>query len=380
MSETLPDPSVRPLFIGSEIYRGSSYGSRHPLAIPRVSSVIDLCRALGWLEGESYIDSPRATPEELARFHDPDYVAAVLQVEASQEADAFQKQRYNLGVNGNPVYPEIFRRPATAAGASILAGRLLSKGGIVHSPASGTHHALRDRASGFCYFNDPVLAILSLLDQGIERVFYLDVDAHHGDGVQIAFEQEPRVFTLSIHEDGRWPMRSEIGTGGLLDRGGGQARNLPVPPGFNDSELEFLMESAVLPLIDTFEPQAIVLQCGCDALADDPLSRLDLSNLALWRVVRQVMGLAPRLFVTGGGGYNPWSVARCWSGVWATLNRFEVPGILPPQAERLLRELTWRHSKGRNPPEAWFTTLADRPRPGPVRPEVRGLAPSVLTA
>jgi acetoin utilization protein AcuC len=140
------------------------------------------------------------------------------------------------------------------------------------------------------------------------------------------------------------------------------------------------MESAVLPLIGAFEPEAVVLQCGCDALADDPLSRLDLSNLALWRVVRQVMGLAPRLFVTGGGGYNPWSVARCWSGVWATLNRFEIPDPLPVEAERLLRELTWRHSKGRNPPEAWFTTMADRPRPGPVRPEVRGLAPSVLTA
>jgi len=380
MPQSLPDPRERPLFIGSEIYRGSSYGSRHPLAIPRVSSVIDLCRALGWLPDAAYLDSPRATPEELARFHDPDYVAAVLKVEAAQEADAFQKQRYNLGVNGNPVYPEVFRRPATAAGASLLAGRLLAKGGIVHSPASGTHHALRDRASGFCYFNDPVLAILSLLDQGVERVFYLDVDAHHGDGVQIAFEQEAKVFTLSIHEDGRWPMRAETGLGGLSDRGGGQARNLPVPPGFNDSELDFLMEAAVLPLIGAFEPEAIVLQCGCDGLDDDPLSRLALSNLALWRVVRQVRGLAPRLFVTGGGGYNPWSVARCWSGVWAVLNRFEIPGHLPVDAQGVLRHLTWRHSKGRNPPEAWFTTLADPPRPGPIRPEVRALAPRVLAA
>jgi acetoin utilization protein AcuC len=380
MPQTLPDPRERPLFIGSEIYRGSSYGSRHPLAIPRVSSVIDLCRALGWLPEEAYLDSPRATPEELARFHDPDYVAAVLKVEAAQEADAFQRQRYNLGVNGNPVYPEVFRRPATAAGASVLAGKLLAKGGIVHSPASGTHHALRDRASGFCYFNDPVLAILSLLDQGVERVFYLDVDAHHGDGVQIAFEKEPRAFTLSVHEEGRWPMRGDAALGGLSDRGGGQARNLPVPPGFNDSELDFLMEAAVLPLIGEFEPEAIVLQCGCDGLSDDPLSRLELSNLALWRVVRQVRGLAPRLFVTGGGGYNPWSVARCWSGVWAVLNSFEIPERLPAEAQGLLRGLSWRHSKGRNPPDAWFTTLADSPRAGPVRPEVRRLAPRVLAA
>jgi acetoin utilization protein AcuC len=198
--------------------------------------------------------------------------------------------------------------------------------------------------------------------------------------VQAAFAQEPRVFTLSLHEAGRWPMKGEAGPGSLADRGGGQARNLPVPPGFNDSELSFLLEAAVLPLIGTFEPEAIVLQCGCDGLADDPLSRLELSNLALWRVVKAVKGQAPRLFVTGGGGYNPWAVARCWSGVWASLNGFPIPERLPEEAEALLRALSWRHSKGRNPPEAWFTSLADGPRPGPIRPELRAMAAEVLAA
>ncbi len=374
----MPDPREAPVMIGSEIYRSSSYGSRHPLAIPRVSTVIDLCRALSWLPEERYIDSPRANAAELARFHDPDYVAAVQQVELRQQADAEQKQRYNLGVAGNPIYPEVFRRPATAAGASLLAGKLLRRGGIVHSPAGGTHHARADRASGFCYFNDPVLAVLSLLDNGCGRVFYLDVDAHHGDGVQLAFEQEPRVFTLSIHENGRWPMKPEDPFGSLQDRGGGQARNLPVPPGFNDSEMAYLLEAAVLPLIEAFEPDALVLQCGCDGLEDDPLSRLGLSNLALWRVVRAVRRLAPRLLVLGGGGYNPWAVGRCWTGVWAQLNDQPVPDRLPPEAEEVLRGLSWRHSKGRNPPGAWFTTLADQPRVGPVREEVRRLAHAVL--
>ncbi|MGD1879126.1 MAG: acetoin utilization protein AcuC [Kiloniellaceae bacterium] len=368
---------MRTRFIGSEIYRRSTYGGRHPLAIPRVSTCMDLCRALGWLPGEVYIDSPRATPAELARFHDPVYIDAVQRAEADQGLPAEEQARFNLGRNGNPIYPEVFRRPATACGASILAGRTLANApGVIYSPAGGTHHGRPDRASGFCYFNDPVLAILALLDGGIERVFYLDVDAHHGDGVQDAFHDDPRVFTLSIHEDARWPMKGE-GIGSAGDRAGGMARNLPVPEGFNDSEMDFLMEAAVLPLIGSFAPQAVVLQCGADALEEDPLSKLALSNGALWRVVARVKDLAPRVLVLGGGGYNPWSVGRAWAGVWATLNDFAVPDRLPPAAEAVLRALAWRHSRGRNPPDAWFTTLADAPRPGPLRDAVRALAVSV---
>src|SRR5690606_2095621 len=147
----------------------------------------------------------------------------------------------------------------------------------VYSPAGGTHHGQPDRASGFCYFNDPAVAILRLLDRGVGRVFYLDLDGHHGDGVQAACHNEPRVFTLSIHEAGRWPMQSARagregaesggwGPGSLGDRAGGAARNLPVPPGFNDSELAWLVEAAVLPLIARFAPEVLVVQCGADAL------------------------------------------------------------------------------------------------------------------
>ena len=369
-----------PRFIGSEIYRRSTYGGRHPLAIPRVSTCIDLCRALGWLADAVYVDSPRATPEELARFHDPLYIDAVRRAERAQQLAPEEQLRFNLGRNGNPIYPEVFRRPATACGASILAGKLLAAApGVIHSPAGGTHHGRPDQASGFCYFNDPVLGILAMLDGGLTRVFYLDVDAHHGDGVQAAFHDDPRVFTLSIHENDRWPMNA--GTlGGVDDRAGGLARNLPVPADFNDSELDFLMEQAVLPLIEDFAPQAVVLQCGADGLAEDPLSKLALSNGALWRVVARVKGLAPRLLVLGGGGYNPWSVGRAWAGVWATLNGFEIPARLPAAAEAVLRALEWRHSRGRNPPQAWFTTLADPPRAGPLRPAVRALAERVREA
>ncbi|MEQ8357637.1 MAG: acetoin utilization protein AcuC [Kiloniellaceae bacterium] len=371
---------MAPRFIGSDIYRRSTYGSRHPLAIPRVSTCIDLCRALGWLPDSAYIDSPMATPEQLSRFHAPDYIDAVQRAEAAQALAPQEQNRFNLGRNGNPIYGEVFRRPATACGASILAGRMLAEApGIIHSPAGGTHHGRPDQASGFCYFNDPALGILAMLDGGLTRVFYLDVDAHHGDGVQAAFHDDPRVFTLSIHEDRRWPMDGgRIGSVG--DRAGGAARNLPVPEGFNDTELDFLMTAAVLPLIEGFAPQALVLQCGVDGLAEDPLSKLVLSNGALWRVVARVRDLAPRLLVLGGGGYNPWSVGRAWAGVWATLNGFDIPARLPGAAEAVLRTLEWRHSRGRNPPEAWFTTLADAPRGGPLRPEVRALARQVLAA
>ncbi|MBP2314545.1 acetoin utilization protein AcuC [Azospirillum soli] len=360
--------SIPPLFIGSEIYRGSSYGPKHPLAIPRVSTAIDLSRAMGWLPDEVYIDSPMASPQELARFHTPDYIDALHRAEAAQRVDPETGERYNLGRLENPIFPEMYRRPATAVGSALLAARILAErpAGIVYSPASGTHHARPGRASGFCYFNAPVLGILALLDEGIERVCYVDLDAHHGDGVEEAFAHDDRVLTISVHEEGRWPF-----TGKAEDRAGGVARNLPVPPGFNDTEMAYLLENAILPLGRAFRPQVVVIQTGSDALAEDPLSRLELSNGALWDAVRALMGLAPRLLVVGGGGYNPWSVGRCWAGVWATLNGID-PAVPPTlEAERVLRALTWSRAAGRNPPEHWFTTLADAPRPGPVRDAVR---------
>jgi acetoin utilization protein AcuC len=134
----------------------------------------------------------------------------------------------------------------------------------------------------------------------------------------------------------------------------------------------------VVPLGRALAPDAVVLQCGADALADDPLSRLGLSNRALWRVVEAVMELAPRVLVLGGGGYNPWSVARCWAGVWATLNRIGIPDSLPPDAVAVLSEITWSRAAGRNPPAHWSCTIADQPRFGPIRETVRAAAALVM--
>jgi acetoin utilization protein AcuC len=364
----------RPLFIGNEIYRTSRYGARHPLSIPRVSTTMDLVRAMGWLDERCYIDSPRATPDQLARFHDRDYIEAVRRAETDQRLDVAARERFNLGRMENPIFPEIFRRPATAAGGSILSGRLLAEHeGVIYHPAGGTHHGRRDRASGFCYFNDPVLAILTMLDHGMGRVYYADLDAHHGDGVQDAFAEDDRVLTVSVHEGARWPF-----TGPADDRAGGMARNLPVPAGLNDSEMDWIVERALMPLGRAFAPDVVVIQCGADALADDPLSRLELSNRALWAAVGRLATLASRVLVLGGGGYNPWSVGRCWAGVWAVLNGID-PDVPPTEAaETVLRALTWNRSQGRNPPEHWFTTIADSPRPGPVRDEIRQVVARVL--
>ena len=369
----LPDPRDRPVFIGSEIYRGSTYGPKHPLAIPRVSTVTDLVRAMGWLDEAVFVAAPMASVAEVTRFHAPDYVAALRRAEETQVVSEADRARYRIGAEGNPVYREIFRRPMTSAGGVMLAARLSLPGGVVYCPGGGTHHGRPDRASGFCYLNDPVLGILTWLDAGLRRVVYLDIDAHHGDGVQDAFAEDDRVLTISVHEAGRWPH-----TGLAEDRAGGAARNFPVPAGFNDSELRVLLDEAFLPLIARHRPEAIFLQCGADALEEDPLAKLSLSNNAHWGVVQAVRGLAPRLIVTGGGGYNPYTVGRCWAGVWAVLNDIAIPPRTTPAAEQVLRSLSYNRAAGRNPPEHWFTTLRDTPREGTVRPEIWRLAAGAL--
>lgn len=357
-----------PLFIGHEIFRHSSYGAAHPLRVPRVSTVIDLSRAMGWLPKTQYITSPRAKPAALIHWHTPDYVAALQRVEAMQQATDKDRGRHAIGSPNNPVFPEIFRRPATAAGGSILAGELLRDGGVIYNPAGGTHHGMPDRANGFCYLNDPVLAMQSLRHHGVRRIAYVDIDAHHPDGVEVGFAGDRECLMISVHEDGLWPR-----TGAIDNDAGGNAFNLPVPRGFNDSEMALVCTELILPKVAQFRPDAIVLLCGADGVDEDPLSHLSLSNNAQLDVLRDLMGMAPRLLVLGGGGYNPWSVGRLWAQVWGTLNGHQIPEIVPNQAEMVLRALKFEgNRRGKNPPEHWFTTLRDQPREGPIREAVKG--------
>ena len=357
---------MTPLLLGSDIYRGSSYGTWHPLRVPRVSTVLDLTRAMGWLPAAQFRTSPRAKPAALSVWHTPAYLAALQHAEVSGAVDEASRARHGLGTVSNPVFPEMFRRPATGAGASLLAGELLRDGGRIHNPGGGTHHGMPDRANGFCYLNDAVLGILSLKRAGAVRVAYVDIDAHHMDGVEYAFADDPDTLLISTHEEKRWPF-----TGLIEDAGVGQTFNLPLPRGLNDSEMALARDRLMLPAVEHFAPDAIVLQCGADAVDEDPLSRLALSNNAHWDLLAALMQLAPRFLLLGGGGYNPWSVGRLWSGNWAVLSGQDIPDRLPPEAEAVLRNLRFDgNSRGRNPPEHWFTTLRDAPHIGPVRAEV----------
>ncbi|MBJ6370537.1 acetoin utilization protein AcuC [Sedimentitalea arenosa] len=355
-----------PVFIGSNVYRGSSYGGSHPLAIPRVPTVTDLCRALGWLPPDSYRTSPRAKPQALTTFHTADYIAALQRAEERQQVDDTTRRRHGLGTVSNPVYPQMYRRPATSAGGVLMAAEMIARGGVAYVPGGGTHHGMADRANGFCFLNDPVLGILHLRALGLRRIIYVDIDAHHCDGVEEALAGMKDLRIVSIHEEGRWPF-----TGALTDTAGGIAFNLPVPRELNDTEYDLILDRFLLPAVDSFRPDAIVLQCGADALLEDPLSRLALSNTCHWRTVAALAAMTNRYLVLGGGGYNPWSVGRCWAGVWATLAGHDIPETLPDRAQQVLRALTWTRGKQRTPPAAWMRSLRDPSRPGAIRPEIR---------
>jgi acetoin utilization protein AcuC len=362
-----------PVFVGHEIYRQPAYGTNHPLAIPRVERVIDLCRALGWLTPEEFCASPRASVAELRRFHAPEYIAALERATQAGKVDAQTRERFGIGTMENPLFPGLFERASTCVGGSLRAAELALAGRIAFHPAGGTHHGRADRASGFCYFNDPALTVLRLLDLGVERLLYVDLDAHHCDAVQDAFANDARVWTISLHEQGRWPY-----TGALSDTAGGRACNLPVPTKFSDAELRLLLADVILPLGKRLAPEAVVMVCGADALAGDPLSAMALSNAALWSAAVEIAALAPAAVVLGGGGYNPWTVARYWAGLWGTLSGRKPPAILPPAAREVFQGLECDLIDAEDVSPLWVTTLADALSEAPVRREIEALRDDAL--
>ncbi len=359
---------MQPRFIGAGVLRLPVFKAPHPLAVPRAMLAKDLCESLGWLRPEQYIEAPMADAAALMRFHTADYVAALQRAEEEQDLPEDLRQRFRIGADANVIHPAVFRRPATAVGGALLAAQLTETGGVVYAPGVGNHHGQPDRASGFCFVNDVVLGILQWRRLGVRRVAYLDLDAHHGDGVETAFADDADVCTISVHEAGRWP---RTGTASAPERG---VHNFPVPAGFNDSEMRYLLNAAILPLLRAHGAEAIFLLPGADALADDPMAKLALSNNALWEAVTALKDVAPRLVVGGGGGYNPYALARCWAGIWALLNDITIPDVLPEPAQAVLRTVAYFRSAGRNPPPAWLTTLRDAPHEGLVRDEVRRLA------
>ena len=360
-----------PIFVGSEAFRRAAFGDNHPLNIIRHSAVMDLARLLGWLSDENFRACGPASVDQLLEFHDRAYVKALQHADASGKVKREVRDLYQIGTLENPLFEGVFDRAARTVGGSILAAELALEGHTVFHPSGGTHHGRADRASGFCYFNDPVFAINTFLDAGLEQVYYVDLDAHHGDGVELAFFDEQRVTTLSIHEDYRWPYS---GTASYPKQ---RAFNIPVPKGCNDSELEHLMEHAVLPLAAGSQAEALVVCCGADCLAGDPLSTMMLSNVALWRAVDQLLELGLPTVIVGGGGYNPWTVTRYWTGLWGRISGQEIPEQLPQPAADLLRGMECDLVDEEDVDVGWYGTIADSPNPGPVRDSVKSLAAGI---
>jgi acetoin utilization protein AcuC len=213
-----------------------------------------------------------------------------------------------------------------------------------------------------------VFAIATLLEKGCERVFYLDLDAHHGDGVEEAFFENTNVTTLSIHEDYRWPYS------GLSSYPRAAAYNLPVPQGFNDSEFDYLLQRNVLPMIAAVNPDALVVCCGADCLAGDPLSGMQLSNVALWQAVEVLVDLDLPTVILGGGGYNPWTLTRYWTGIWGRITGRIIPNELPAAAIELLSSMECDLVDDEDVDPAWMTSLADSPYVREVRDRIKSLA------
>ena len=343
--------NLPPVLIGSPIFERPGYNPNHPLSISRVGPVITICRSLKWLNFDNYFEGTAASIEKLTTFHDSAYLKALMHATTTQTVSTDVREKFRFGTMENPVFEGLFERVATSVGGSILAAQKALEGRIAFHPAGGTHHGRPDRASGFCYSNDPVFAIRELLESGLKRIAYIDLDAHHGDGVEDTFIDDDRVLTISIHEENRWP-----GTGLTHSQ---NARNFPLPKGAGDFDLRSIFKTEILPELRHYAPQAVVVTCGADVLRGDPLSSLTMSNLALWRIITTLAHMTPHAVILGGGGYNPWTTIRYWTGLWGHLNGFPIPSKLPDAAIKVLQSCTCDLVDDEDIDPLWFSTLID---------------------
>ena len=322
---------MKTALIYTDDYARYDYGPGHPLRMERLRLTYDLIDAYGLTRLPAAQVFPPEKPDDewILRYHSPEYLE-ILRA-ASGGLAVPEAYRFGLGPGDNPVFPGMYDAAALAVGGSLLAARLVASGEVerAFSFAGGLHHAFPDRASGFCYLNDAVVAIQFLLEQGL-RVCYVDIDAHHGDGVQYAFYREPRVLTISTHERGD---RLFPGTGFVDELGEGPGRgyavNLPLQP-FTDDEIYLEAFEAVVPrLMSAFQPDVVVAQLGIDSHRTDPLTHLALTVNGFAQALRRILDRSPRLVALGGGGYDLSNVARAWTIAWALINGIELPRELP---------------------------------------------------
>ncbi|WP_214327267.1 acetoin utilization protein AcuC [Nonomuraea sediminis] len=313
------------------------FGHGHPLAPVRVELTMALARELGVLEKVEVAGCVPATDDELALVHKRDYIEAVKRVSANGVPDL----SIGLGTPDNPAFAGVHEASALITGASLAAARAVFDGTAEHAVnvAGGLHHAMANLASGFCVYNDPAVAIAWLLAQGVDKIAYVDVDVHHGDGVQALFYDDPRVLTISLHEG---PRTLFPGTGFPEETGAdGSAVNVALPAGCGDSGWLRAFDAVVPPLLREFRPDILVTQHGCDSHALDPLAHLMLSldgqrtaYEALHRLAHETAG--GRWLATGGGGYELVQVVpRAWTHLIAELSGHPVDPATPtPEAWR----------------------------------------------
>ena len=324
-------------FLYTDAYLDYDYGPTHPLRIIRLKLTYGLIKSYGLLDLPSvqFIPTIKAEEKDLAAFHSEEYLNILKQAnEGYPMEDAYF---YGLGPGDNPIFPGLFNLSLLLTGATLQAVDFVAdgKGEIAFNIAGGLHHAMRARASGFCYINDPVIGIMRLLNRG-KRVAYIDIDAHHGDGVQKAFYETNQVLTISLHESGHtlFPgtgFEYEIGEG----EGEGYSVNLPFPPHTEDEVYVWVFDEVVPELVHAFKPDVVVTQLGVDTFYDDPLTNLHLSIFGFERILKKIKNLAPRWIALGGGGYNISNVARAWTLAWAVMNGIELNEKLP---ESFLKE------------------------------------------
>jgi len=306
----------------------------------------ELLRAYrAWENDASQLLAPTmATEQELALWHTPDYIDAVRRLGAGDRSVAAWK--YHFAPGDNPVFPGMYESEALKAGSTLLAARLLLERevDVAFSFSGGMHHAMANYASGFCVFNDPAIACKWLVDQGA-RVVYVDIDAHHGDGVQAAFYDDPRVMTISLHESGHYLFP---GTGFVDELGSGPGKgtsvNLPLLPYTEDEVYWYAFQAIVPPLIARFEPDVLVTQLGTDTHYRDPLTHMQLSTAGYVAVVQAFRDIELPWLATGGGGYHVGTVARSWTLAYGIMSDQRFPDQIPDDYAEAYGE-QWLHDR-----------------------------------
>ncbi len=313
----------RSVFVYDDRMSAHTLSDTHPMKPARLRYTHRLLDSYGAFDSDaSSLAPPReATKRELGWFHSDSYVDGVEAIGAGDST--VDPARFNFGPGDNPAYPGMYEAGALSTGASLVAAEALIAGDadVAFNISGGLHHAMPDHAYGFCVFNDPVIAIHRLLREGM-RVAYVDIDCHHGDGVQHAFYHTDRVLTISTHESGAFLFP---GTGFVQETGAGVGRgysvNLPLYPYTPDDVFIWAFSQVVPPLIEAFQPDALVVQLGIDSHYLDPITHLALTTQGFAAVVAELARVAPPLLLAlGGGGYDLQAVSRAWTMAYGEMS------------------------------------------------------------